>query len=456
VRHLWLFVLVCIGCAAAPPPPVPVSILPPPPAPPPTPRTDADRDRDFASAWSAWRAGDRASATATFRTLVRELDELPAKTAERALGAPNAPLAVSADGAHAIVLSGGGAYSFDAAGAPRCYDVASASSVEFLARSSLAVLSGAHWAIVDANALTHVLDATRVAGYRATGNVVVYQATDAIHVWDATTRTERRAIALRDGETMEPTSSAWSPDEKEFSCRMNGEGESLAVFDEKGGRLDLPGPMDAAGPSYSADGKYFAYAYPVVGGKGYAGKTLLYDRATRRLVASTGASKYPTATRFTSSGKWLVVGELRRLSILEIPSLRVLATTPPLRQRAGPDDDLQNITGIEVLRSDVGFWAATADGTSGVFRLPSGALVWQGRGERTVDAAGTQRFSDREQRNMLVTIDPKLAVAERPLTQAELAAPYSPGDPAADRMRTALEKTVCTARKRLFPIEACR
>ena len=104
-----------------------------------------------------------------------------------------------------------------------------------------------------------------------------------------------------------------------------------------------------------------------------------------------------------------------------------------------------------------GFWAATADGTNGVFRLPAGGLVWKGRGSRSVEASGTQRFNDRGEKNVLVTIDPKLGVTQRALTQAEIDAPYPTlDDPATEKMRIQLEKTVCTVRERLFPIDACK
>ncbi len=454
---------------------VPIQIVPAlPTAPPPVtssappPRTDADRENDFARAWASWAAGDRDGATAAFRKLVRELVDLPtkSKSADREPGVPGSPLATSGDGDRTIALVGDGAYYFDASGVPLRYDVAEASSVAFLPRSNVAVLSGSNLAVVDASTLTRLLRAADVTGYGTStgGKSIVYQSTGSgdakrVHVWDTTTRTERRAIALGASESIDASSCRFSPDDKELSCRVLSDDPilKLVIFDENGARLDLPAAYDAAPPSYSADGKYFAYAYPVVADKGYAGKTLLYDRATRKVVASTGASKYPTATCFSKNGKMLVVGDLRRLSVMEVPSLRVLGTTPFLREHGSIDDDLQNVDEIEILGADLGFWAATADGTNGVFRLPAGSLVWKGRGSRSVDANGAQRFNDRGETNGLVTIDAKLGVTRRALTQAEIDAPYPTlDDPATEKMRIQLEKTVCTVRERLFPIDACK
>lgn len=445
-----------------PTPPIPST--PPPPAP----RTDADRENDFARAWATWTAGDRAGATTAFKKLVRELVDLPTKSkaSDREPGLPGAPLATSSDGTRAIALVGEGAYYFDTTGVPLRYDVAEASSVAFLPQSNLAVLSGENLAIVDASTLTRVVRAANVTGYGASvsGKSIVYQAVGPgdvkrLHIWDAVTRTERRVIALGTSESVDASSFRFSPDEKELSCRIFSDDPmvELALFDEAGGRLDLATTYDAAPPSHSPDGKYFAYAHPVITDKGYAGKTLLYDRATRKLIASTGASSYPTATYFSKNGKMLIVGDLRRLSILEVPSLRVLGTTPFLRERGGMDDDLQNVVEIAIVGADLAFWAVTADGTNGVFRLPSGGLVWKGRGSRTIDAGGTQLFNDRGEKNGLVTIDPKLAVTQRALTPAEIDAPYPTlDDPATEKMRALLDKTVCTVRERLFPADACK
>lgn len=455
---------------------IPVQIVPPLPVPPPpltapaAPRTDADRENDFARAWATWSAGDRTAATTAFKQLVRELVDQPTKSkaADREPGAPGSPMATSADGSRTVAIVGEGAYTFDAAGVPLRYDVTDASSVAFLPRSTLALLSGGNLVVIDATTFTRLVRAPDVTGFAtsATGKTLVYPSggpddddPKQLHVWDAATRSERRTLALAPGESVDGSSFGFSPDDKEISCRIFGADGSvkLALFDDTGRRLDLPSTYDAASPSYSADGKYFAYAFPALTDKALAGKTQLYDRATRKVIASTGASTYPTATQFSKNGKMLVVGDLRRLSVMEIPSLRVLGTTPFLRERGSVDDDLQNITAIEILGADVGFWAETADSTSGVFRLPSGTLVWKGRGERTLDANGTQRFNDRAEKGVLVTIDAKFAVTQRPLTQAEIDAPYPTLDDAAtEKMRGTIEKTVCTVRGRLFPIDACR
>jgi hypothetical protein len=454
-------VVAATACAAGAPPapieaPLPVFAPPPPTAP----RTDADRENDYTTAWSIWEAGRRDEAVGIFRRLVKELGGRPEA------GVPSAPLAMAADGSRGVALAATGATWFDGGGEPLRFDVIDASTVTFLPGTTMAAFGGKNLTIVEAHGFGRVLRATNVTDFQVSENagLVVYQETPEgsparLHVWSTRSRSERSALPLRPGESVEVTSIAASPDGKEILARFFGQSASygIAVFDETGRRIDLTGAADAELPSYSGDGKLIAYAHPEFTKSGaVSGRTLLVDRATRATIASTSAVAYPTATRFTKSGKLLLVGQLRKLSILEVPSLRVLATTVAMREFAGTDDDLQNVSSIDIVGNDAAFWAATGDSTNAVYRLPSGALVWKGRGERTVDATGAQRFLDREDKHQLVTIDAKLSVSQRALTQAELDAPYPTlDDPRAEQLRTALERTICTLHEKIFPAAAC-
>ncbi|CAN5565703.1 hypothetical protein BH09MYX1_BH09MYX1_55750 [soil metagenome] len=472
-HYVGLAIVVAVSAMACAPPAtplLPVTVTPvplPPPVDPPPPRTERDRDSDFVRAWASWTAGERTPAITAFRALAKELGELPRdkKAHVDTRGIPSSPIAVSDDGAHAAALSGGGVYYFDDRAVPIRYDVAIASSVEFIPKSSLAVLSGEALVIVDTTSFARALRAADVSAHQASasGKSLVYQekptaGSERVHLWDVATMRDRRVFTLAAGESIDGSAISFSPDEKELSVRIFGDAGAmtLAVFDEGGGRIDFPSSFDAMAPSYSSDGKYFAYGYPTREAKGPSGKTVLFDRATRKIVATTNSSKYPTATQFSKSGKLLIVGDLRRLSIMDVPSLRTLATTPYLREFSGLDDDLQNITDITILGADVGFSAHTSDFTFGVFRLPSAALVWKGRGESTALPNGALQFVDREEKHAVTTIDPKLGLAQRPLSRAEIDAPYPTlDDPAAEKLRARLEKTVCTVRERVFPIEAC-
>ncbi len=471
-----LALIALAGCAAdAPPPPLeaPLPVFTP-PAPPPPPRTDADRDNDFVGAWAQWEAGHKDEALVVFKRLVKELGQAPTPTRSKVRGVaeapepgvPSAPVAASADGSRGVALSGGDAYWFDGSGAPLRHDVVEASTVRFLPQSTLVAFSGKNLTVVDAQGFVRVLRAPNVTDFAVSedGGLIAYQETpedDApkLHVWSVWSRSERSGSLLQRGESIEATSLGFSPDRKEVHGRVFGPSGSysLALFDEAGARIDFPAPFDASPPSYSSDGKLLAYGYRWATDTAQGGKTLLVDRATRKTIATSSAIGYPTATRFSKSGKLLLVGELRKLSILEVPSLRVLASTGFLRASSSIDDDLQNVSDIEIVGNDAAFWASTADGTSAVFRLPAGTLVWKGRGERSIDTAGVQRFLDRAEKNQLVTIDAKLAVTTRALTQAEIDAPYPTlDDPRAEKLRSALEGTVCTLRERVFPLAACR
>jgi hypothetical protein len=403
-------------------------------APPPPPAAAPAVVVDDASAWAMWTAGRRDDALAAFRKLVASSRGKAKPTS----GVASAQIAVSSDGARAVAIAGGAAYWFDTAGAPVAYMPTEATTVEFIPGSWLAMLDTPGLTIVDGATFAPVLLASGIRRHvvSASGKIVAYQEEPAgapvqLHLWDTTTRSDRRVVALADHEFT--FGCGLSPDDKELWCRVPGgaDGDHMTIFGEDNGRLDFPEQMFAAPPSFSSDGKWIAYGHAGVG-QG-APETVLVARATRKVITS-HAVGYPTATEFSKSGKLLIVGQLRALSILEVPSLKVVATTAEMRPMMKMGDDMQNIIDIELIGDDRGFWATTADGDShAVFRLPSGTLVWKGEVPN------------------LAAIGAKLGV--------RVQAPEWPGtdtaDRAAEKLGAVLEGTVCTAGGRIYPIAAC-
>lgn len=393
-------------------------------------RSDASIEADFAAAWTMWAAGDRAGAIAALAKLRAGQPITPG------LHGYPAAVALRADGKLGVAISGGGVYWIDPNGVPLRYENADAADVAFLGGSSLVVFGGKSLTVVDSNTFAPVLRAAE-SDYLVSpsGETLFYAerapgAPERLHVWDVAKRSDRKVITLRAGESIATSVIRVSPDERAFSAQVfrhciEVDGscaemppDLVAVFDGDAPRLDFEHDMFALPPAYSRDGKWMAYGHSsFTGNAPNNGKIFLVDRATRRVIEREGLG-YPTGTRFSNRGKLLIVGDLRRLSILAVPSLRVLATTSYVRERFY-EDDMQNFARIEIVGDDLGFVAETADGTSAVFHLPSGAQATSG-----------------------------------PLLKALDEAPSAPPT-AADKLSILLDRTVCTANNRLYPIAAC-
>jgi len=429
-------------------------------------------------AWAAWQSGDRAGALRELRKDVAALEALPrALNPQRAQWKREAGVAATSvagqeGDAWRAIATDKALFFVDGRGVPTGYVPGAATRpLRFMPGTSLAVADERALTLYDASTARRVLSVSIVGSptISPSGRLLAFvtDASDAepvaLHVWTAATRTERRfPLAKTELATFEPVQ--FAPDESAVVTPVQRDATDVFVIFElaSGKRVEVGRLLTGSAPAFSPDGKLLATALPFVGDHGFAGTTQLFDRATGRRVASSGACSYPNSTLFSKSGKLLIVGDLRRACVFEVPSLRLLAKSAEIRPHAGVDDDLQNVPLLAIVANDAGFVAGTADGSMGLFRLPSAALLWKGRGDLLdgkdhrhyiYDAGGGTRE--------LLGFDDRLAFSSRIVSEAEaesgtvaeigLVAPGAVVDPGA----RSLEATLCSVGPWVFPKEAC-
>ena len=477
--------VLALGCAAAPTPPPPprlgatssaaIAALD---AGEPGPPSAVSVEVSLSAAWDAWQAGDRPGALREFRKDVAALESLPrALNPHRAQWKREAGVAATSvtgqDGDAWRAISTDQALFFvDGHGALTGFVPGAATEpLRFVPGTSLVIAETRAITIFDASTAKRVFTANALgsASISPSGRLVAFMtdAADAepvaLHVWSAATRTERRfPLAKAEQASFEPVQ--FAPDESAVVTPVQRDSADVfAIFElASGKRVDLKRLLTGSAPAFSPDGKLLATALPFVGDHGFAGTTQLFDRVTGHRTAVSGACSYPNSTLFSKSGKLLLVGDLRRACVFEVPSLRLLAKSAEIRPHAGFDDDLQDVHFLRIVSNDVGFVAGTADGSMGLFRLPSAALLWKGRGDLVegkdrrhyiYDASGGTRE--------LFGFDDRLAFSSRIVSEAEAESgtlaeigPLTPGAGVDPTART-LEATLCSVGPWVFPKEAC-
>ncbi len=291
----------------------------------------------------------------------------------------------------------------------------------------------------------------------ADGSVVLVAVPGALVAYDTSTRAIRQRIALAPG-----TSAHWlhlDSSGTAVTAMQSGddkENQTVVTYDLRTGQALLTHPYDGLGgrpqPAFSPDGQTMAAIDDQEIQHRYGVK--LVDRATQKTLATSTDWIGPTSFAFSATGKYLAVGGPRAACIFAVPGLRLVATTPTLRPPMR-DDDAQD-TDVQV--ADNLLYAATIDGTVGVFTVPGGQTLFIERGF-LVHMAGKLRVVTESHEVLAVAANG--AVSRRPLTTAERArntGPYAlddsqtPSDPAAFLR---IGPHVCRIHEWLLPRAAC-
>jgi hypothetical protein len=428
------------------------------PAPPADAPPDGAAPATLDEAWRLWFEGKREPALTRFRAVRQHLESLAARgDAGARKGLEPGPAGVASDAKDAIVIaSDAEVLSCDRDGTPRARSSRGAESYTST-RSPAAILSrdGA-MQIVEARTLAPI-GALPVAG----DAVPPALSEDAIgwvedrddggsvaHVFDLATRSER--WAKRAPKDVKPMALGWGPGFF-YVAGMPG-----ALFDAEDGRVvaRFGGPGAITQPAFSADGKLVAVTSPGVGAPGLVE---LLDRRGKRLASA--SCGFTANAGFSSNGRWLVVGDLRRACLFELPKLRLLARSAEIRPFAGPDDDLQELQQLQFIAGDRIVFLRTGDGSAALAGAGGLSIFWRGRGELVdADEPGILAVIDREDKGEVARVDPRGKVITRPLREDEKA-----WDAPVDGVATPREKVLesllsarfCHIGDRSFPIEAC-
>jgi hypothetical protein len=407
-------------------------------------------------AWRLWFAGRREPALARFRAVRRHLES---REPRGDAGAPKGPepgaAAPGSDARNAIVFATGAEMiSCDRGGTPRARVTPGGQPSASPSSPAVLLERDGHAHALDAatlEMLTEVPTASGIPPALGEDAIAWFEAAgdDATRarVFDLATRKERWVSEPASG--VHPT---WIGLESGFVVAP---GMAGALWDASTGRLvaRYGGGGAITRPAFSADGKLVAVTTPGILKPGLV--TLLDRRGKRLASASCG---FTANAGFSANGRWLVVGDLRRACLFELPKLRLLAKSRELRPFAGPDDDLQELQQIEFVAEDQWIFLRTGDGTAAVAQVGGLSIMWKGRGELEPGTIPGEHFVlDRDDTGELVHIERNRLVT-RQLTEAEKQwdAPVDGMPPRRQQIvETLLSARLCHVGERSFPIEAC-
>lgn len=375
-------------------------------------------------AYELWASDRRQEALTMMREAIAVLERpAPARKSERRRMGTNATYLASDDGVWLAAGTAAGVVMIDRkTGTPiGLLDAGAAGFPGFSTfvpgTTLLAVHDSEELVVFDVPTRANVARLGAVEGTAAALDVLVYASAGAggpatLHVWDAENRIEARSF---DTKLDAVSDLEWLVPGELLVARGSG---SQELFDVAAGESlgDYGGAWDTGIPAASPDGAWIARSEGEIDDTGAHGKTMLLARATRTVVATSGACSYPTSVAFSSSGSLLAVGDLRRACILRVPSLRLVARTGEVRPSEGADDDLQNTT-VAFHAADSLLEVTTADGSVSLFDA-RGRALWSGRGQTYPGDAERVYVVDRD-RALLWTVSAR-KIQSRKLTTDEV------------------------------------
>ena len=245
------------------------------------------------------------------------------------------------------------------------------------------------------------------------GSVIVAAVPDGLTVFDVKAKTTR---TVKTGESA--SANIVLGDSNRVATLQTSGGSAVVTWDLGTGTevARQPELFDLGPPAFSSDRKWIAMTTPLKEDSAdwRPKKIQLVDRATKRVSATSGACPYPTSFEFSPDGKTLVVGDLLKACIFDIPSLRLVTKTAEVRKGGGVDDDLQNTTAT-FLKDTIHL--STADGSSALYTT-AGKKLWSGRAQ-IIRIAGERRLATDDPAMEILSVEANNKIVHRPMTNDE-------------------------------------
>ncbi len=463
--RLGVMVALClVGCGSAPSPRAHVVVLQPVtqhPTPPAASIPD-DPAQAYALGYTWWHEGRNEDALRAFRSVIATLvarSAIGKRPGDKLRVEPGLATESVRDGDRVVVQTEGGLLlASSATGAlERFVPLPTAVSLIALGGGLVAVATNEDEVLLDAasgETVERVAHAQAVTPGKA--YFTVQGSNDSgvfVELWDAGKR--KRLRTLGDPTLQNVMSVAFSGDE---TAVVAGDGSQGVVWEAATGERvgAFPGISGAISlPGFSPDGRFIAYGSVDFEKNPQVGTTFLLDRKTRKVVATSHASHYPSGYAFSKDQ--LAVGDLRRACLLRVPQMTLVACSPEVRPNMGPDDDLQDAHPTFVADARA-LAVETSDGSMLVAKVPSLATSWKGRAHLQLAPDHTAYLVDSENHDLLAVAPSGIPAHVRAIAEEEnpdLLRETHPWQEDANRAIGHVSSMACHAGYWVFPAGAC-